>query len=363
MNKQLVSTIGGLALSTVMVTYHTGLAAAPVLSTAAPVAAALPCETQTTSPPPTQTLSAPQNVRIISGGSGGDELEPDDNTTSGPYVEDTEPVDDGEPAMMQTTTHGYYLTLAGRADCLRAYSLRDPAQLAAPVNGGFAHSSTRPLVVTYDPTHDPDPRRQDAAKVPIDTSSNSLSNQIHLPIPTYSGPLLVTWDAWFGREFAYGTSGIPTYKNFQLASGGAIWTEVRSRFSAATSGNVALVDLRYYGMPGPGFFVGNMDALSPMVGSFQTAPETWTRYWVYLKPAGTYTELSMWVADANRNPVQILDRALVTPRSGLPWDEFWLEYNTSTDQVKAGRPTLVSYVRNVVMLSGLTSVSTLLQRP
>jgi len=123
------------------------------------------------------------------------------------------------------------------------------------------------------------------------------------------------------------------------------------------------VDLRYYGIPGPGFFVGNLDALSPMVGSFQVAPETWTRYWVYLKPAGTYTELSLWVADPTHGPTQILDRALITPRNGLPWDEFWLEYNTSNDIVKAGRPTLVSYVRNVVMLGGLTSVSTLLQRP
>lgn len=264
-----------------------------------------------------------------------------------------------------TGNHGYFNSLVALTqNLLRAYSLRDPAQLTFPNQGGYAHSNTRPLVVTYDPTHDPDPRRQDAAKVTIGTSSNSLTNQIHLPIPPYSGALLVTWDAWFGKEFAYAVHGIQNYKNFQLASGGGIWTEVRSRFNAATSGNISLVDLRYYGIPGPGFFVGNLDALSPTVGAFQVAPETWTRYWVFLNPTGgTYTELSLWVADPTHGPTQILDRALVTKRNGLPWDQFWLEYNTSNDTVKPGRPELISYARNVVMLKGLSDPTPLLIKP
>jgi hypothetical protein len=124
-----------------------------------------------------------------------------------------------------------------------------------------------------------------------------------------------------------------------------------------------MVDLRYYGTPGPGFFSGNLDALSPMVGTFLTAPEKWTRYWVFLNPAGTWWELSLWAADTSRDPVQILDKALVQPKSGTRWDQFWLEYNTSTDAIKPGRPNLVSYCRNVVMLQGLSDPTPLLIKP
>lgn len=263
------------------------------------------------------------------------------------------------PVIQPPAPSGDFDTLCQSAAKLACYSLRDDAQLAQ-----YVHSKARLRKVFYLYPNDPDPRRQDAAKITVDTSSNSLTNQIRLPIPAYTGSLLVQWDAWMGAEFKQSVSGIPTYKHFQLASGGNIWTEIRSRFSAATSGNVALVDLRYYGSPGPGFFVGNMDALSPMAGSFHTAPEVWTRYWAYLKPAGTYTELSLWVADVNRDPVQILDRALVTPRPGYSrWDSFWLEYNTSTDTLKAGRPDLISYARNVVMLQGISDPRPLLIRP
>jgi hypothetical protein len=253
---------------------------------------------------------------------------------------------------------GDFDTLCQSAAKLACYSLRDDAQLNL-----YKHSNARLRKVFYLYPNDPDPRRQDAAKITVDTSSNSLTNQVRLPIPAYSGSLLVQWDAWMGTEFRQSISGIPTYKHFQLASGGNIWTEVRSRFSAATSGNVALVDLRYYGIPGPGFFVGGMDALSPMVGSFHTAPEVWTRYWMFLKPAGSYYELSLWVADVNRDPVLILDRALVQPKSGYRWDSFWLEYNTSTDLVKAGRPDLISYARNLVMLHGISDPTPYLIRP
>ncbi|HEY0872610.1 MAG TPA: hypothetical protein VGD94_03990 [Vicinamibacterales bacterium] len=357
MKKILVSFLGVAVVATVTNAYDAAPAAAP---------AALPCEVATTTPPPPTSptptpLTPPQNLRIIGGSGGGlDELESDEPTGSGPWVDDRELA---AAPIVQSGSHAYYLTLAGRSDCLRAYSLRDAAQLQTPNNGGFAHSNSRPLVVTYDPANDPDPRRQDAAKVVIGTSSNSLVNQVRVPIPQYSGALLVTWDAWFGKEFAQSTSGIPTYKNFQLASNGAIWTEVRSRFSLASGGDIAAVDLRYYGTPGPGT-TKQGDALAPMTGSFVIKPETWTRYWVLIKPAGQWTEFSLWVADATRGPVQLLDRSLVTPKgSGARWDEFWLEYNTSTDTVKPGRPPLVGYARNIVMLHNVTNVGPLLQRP
>ena len=96
--------------------------------------------------------------------------------------------------------HEYFDMLGARSDLLRAYSLRDPAQLRQ-----FAQSQTRALAVTYDPANDPDARRQDAAKAVTPANRVSLPNQVRLPIPSISGTksLFVTWDAWFGQEFRF----------------------------------------------------------------------------------------------------------------------------------------------------------------
>ncbi len=272
------------------------------------------------------------------------------------------------------STHSYFNNLAARPDKLAVYSLRDPAQLQTRANGGYANCNSCPLDVTYTYPNDPDPRRQDAAKIVVESSKNSLRNQLRLPIPSHSNSVLVTWDAWWGDEFRYQNSGIPTYKAWQLSSGGSIWTEPRSRFSLAPSNKIAMVDLRYYGSPGPGSIKGTTfnginygdQALGPMVGEFAISPETWTRYWALLTYTGTWTEFSLWVADVNTGPVQILDRELVTERySGATWDYLWVEFNTSTNTIKPGRGDLVAYARNVVMLQGISYQSTLnlLQRP
>ncbi len=264
------------------------------------------------------------------------------------------------------SSHSYFNNLISRPDKLAAYSLRDPAQLQTRANGGYAQCNACPLDVTYTYPNDPDPRKQDAAKIVIGTSNlNSLRNQLQLPIPQYSGAFMVTWDAWWGSEFKYANSGIPTYKAWQLANAGSIWTEPRSLFSQGGSNGIAKVDMRYYGTPGPGTTkIG--DALAPMLATYIIAPETWTRYWVYINPAGSWYELSYWMADENQAPVQILDKRLVTNKfNGARWDEFWVEFNTSTDAVKPGRGNLVAYVRNVAILHGLSfnTVTSLLQKP
>lgn len=80
------------------------------------------------------------------------------------------------PVQGLPSPHAYFDNLVGRADHWRSYSLRNPGQLARPADGGFANSNSDPLMVTYNPASDTDPRAQDAAKVvipPFQTSSST----------------------------------------------------------------------------------------------------------------------------------------------------------------------------------------------
>jgi hypothetical protein len=258
-----------------------------------------------------------------------------------------------------TDGHGYFDALSKRADVLASYSLRDPKQLARKVDGGFAHCGSCPLFVTYDPINDPDPRKQDAAKIVV--GGNNLQNQVRFPIPATAGSLLLTWDAWFGKEWARSNTGLTSYKTWQIASPAeTIWLETRNRWRE--TGSLYTVDTRFYGNSTMyGANVTDNDPLGPMAGAFAVQPETWVRYWVFLKPAGAFYEYSLWVADETREPVKVLDKLLVKLNSVGP-RAFWIEYNTSTTEIIGTRP-LVSYNRNLVMLAGLDDPTPLLQKP
>lgn len=268
--------------------------------------------------------------------------------------------------------HAYFKALVARPDHIVSYSLRDPRQLAQRKDGGFTHSNSRDIAVSYDPKSDRYPRKQDAAKVVIPADGNSLRNQVRLPFDHRKQGFLVTWDAWLSDGFAYEKAGIRNYKAFQLESGGRIWTEIRSRFQRATRfrGAVALVDVRPYGpsaerkgskVDGTNYGGGSLGGLR---ANFPVAPNTWTRYWVQLtpRPDGEWWDFSLWVADENRDAVLLYDREGVKP-NGTGWDRFWIEYNTSTSKVKADRGELVSYVRNVVVLAAVNDPDRLLERP
>ncbi len=268
--------------------------------------------------------------------------------------------------------HRYFRALASRRDHVVSYSLRDPAQLASRARGGYSQSETRDLGVTYAPATDTYPRKQDAAKVAIPADGNNLRNQVRLPLQHKEAGFLVTWDAWWGEEFAYERSGIEDYKAFQLESGGRIWTEIRARFRRAARfpGAVALIDIRPYrgsserrGAVVAGTKYGN-GSLGGLLTNFPIAPNTWTRYWVQLIPRGEggWWDLSMWVADEKRDATQLYNNQAVKP-NGTGWDRFWLEYNTSTSGVKPGRGELVAYARNVVVLRAPGEGMPALERP
>ena len=266
--------------------------------------------------------------------------------------------------------HDYFDALVKRPEHWQSFSLRDQAQLETRANGGYANCNGCPLHVTYDPQSDPDPRRQDAAKVVVPAGRASLPNQVRLPMGTSDGnSYLVTWDAWFGAEYAIELAGIPQQKTFQFESDG-IWYEIQTRFNLGRgSDGLGEVTARGYSggnarEPGELVFGPNVTDTNPLpqVGHFMIRPERWTRYWALVEQrANDYDLASLWAADEQTEPVHVLDRIQLNTVFGKI-DRFWLEFNTSTSPLE-GRGPLVSYVRNVVMLRNVVNPTGLMQRP
>ncbi len=75
-------------------------------------------------------------------------------------VDPPDPTPDPIPPPTDGGGNTYFDALVSRADHWKSYSLRDPAQLARPNDGGYAHANSRPLFVAYDAD-------VDAAKVTI----------------------------------------------------------------------------------------------------------------------------------------------------------------------------------------------------
>ena len=280
---------------------------------------------------------------------------------------------DGRPPTLEAASaaadgpHAYFDALVARPEHWQSFSLRNQGQLQTRENGGYANCNKCPLDVTYAPASDPDPRRQDAAKVVIQAGKASLGNQVRFPMATSDAvSYFITWDAWYGAEFALSSAGIPQQKTFQFSSDG-IWFEIQTRFNLNQSGLAQVTTRGYPGgnargdSPAFGPNVTDTNPL-PQVGTFSIKPERWTRYWVVIDQRPNDFDLaSVWVADELTGPVQLLNGIQIDAINGTI-DEFWLEYNTSTAPL-SGRGDLVSYVRNLVMMRNVVSPTGLMQRP
>lgn len=101
--------------------------------------------------------------------------------------------------------HGYFDALLARPDFWKGYSLRprpgEPIaspyyehQLKHPKDGGYAHSGSAPLWVTYAPSTDTDPDRQDAAKIviPAWATRTALAGPMQASTPGASETLTFT---------------------------------------------------------------------------------------------------------------------------------------------------------------------------
>lgn len=323
----------------------------------------------------TQMPSPPSNLRLVSA------------------VTEPAPPSDGN-------AHTYFNALVARLDHWRSYSLRDQGQL---IEYGHIPRGAE-ADINYIWPYDPDPRRQDAAKLVIpsdgsgiksDTNRNSIY-QVRVPMNgmELGHSYLVTWDAWYGNEWREAVSGIPAHKAFQfdgpdrMHGAPKIWWEVHHAYKdlnlyPVASHEVARLSVRHYASPydegtdigvpvGPNVTSGST-SVTPITPyrQFNVKPERWVRCWQLIEygmdswrsnPPGT--RMSLWCADEDRDAVQIYDRLQVTLYPpGV--QKFWIEFNTSTDDVKVNRPDLVAYFRNVVMLKDVSysAVPKLLARP
>jgi hypothetical protein len=324
-----------------------------------------------------QQLAPPSNLRLVS-----------------PLSEPAPPSDG--------SAHTYFNALTARSDHWRSYSLRDQDQL---VQYGHNPSGTKPDI-NYVWPYDPDPRRQDAAKLIIPSDGSGVKSddnrnsiyQVRVPM----GPMelghtyLVTWDAYYGNEWRHDISGIPAHKAFQFDGPDRmnglpkIWWEIHHQYNSTNqypvaSNEVARLAVRHYASPynsstgvgvpvGPNVSSGSTSStpITPY-NQWNVKPERWVRHWQLIEygmdpqgwrnnPPGTL--MSLWVADEDRGAVQIYNRMQVTLYPpGV--QKFWIEFNTSTNDVKAKRPDLVAYFRNIVMLKDVpySAVPKLLQRP
>jgi hypothetical protein len=212
----------------------------------------------------------------------------------------------------------------------------------------------------------------------ISVNGVSLKTQVWLPTNHAAHQnLLSTWDAWYGKEFLFSNANIGSYKAWNLCSpGSAIYTELQARFSMATNvpGAVAMTDIRQYAGWGPNAIaMGNVvvpggdpshnygnTAIGPMANEFAVKTETWTRHWLFMEydPGAGWYNMSLWMADKNTGPIQVLDKIQVRPRlAGVTgptidgkWDILRVEYNTSSTIITGTKP-MIGYVRNVVFLS------------
>jgi glucuronoarabinoxylan endo-1,4-beta-xylanase len=313
--------------------------------------------------------------------------------------------------------HDYFNALVTRPDHAVSYSLRDQAQLQQYSQKAPDGSQD----INYLWPNDPDPRKQDAAKLVVPSTGvggwksqdnrNSIY-QVRVPMPPMAlgHSYLVVWDAWYGAEWDYDITGVASYKAFQFDGpdrpGGPakIWWEQNNGYQGnkvypVADGELAHARVRHYAISwrqsSSGTWFGVPAGPNVTTGSTSTTPTQphtpfmlkagkWVRYWQLIEfgmdsqtvadynggplegvpnpPKGTL--MSFWMADEDRPAVQVYNRLQVTL-----WEpgvrQFWIEYNTSTNEVKAGRPDLVAYFRNIVVLTDVafSQVPGLLTQP
>ncbi len=219
-------------------------------------------------------------------------------------------------------------------------------------------------------------------------SVNSLINQVQLPIGTVDGhTYLFTWDALYTPSMIAGATGLGNYKTFRFEPA---WLQVDTRFDGTfgnwskTPGFNASTDIGVAAMRS-GNNMGGVDdwslttgyqagpgittpQLAPQITPFILKPNVWVRYWVQIEQrANDYEYMTFWVADVNRDPVKLFDRVrLSLPKSGVSPNnitKFLVEFNTSTNTLRAGRADFVAYTRNFVALQDVADPTPLLVRP
>ena len=211
-------------------------------------------------------------------------------------------------------------------------------------------------------------------------NGNSLNDQVRVPVGTQNGhSYLIVWDAYWTDSYL-GASMRPQsrHKTFQLASRG-IWIEPGTNYTGTGSTltgeakvpgfdgtkHVAAYLFRGYGGAAAGYLGEHGN---PAIGQFIIWPNRWTRTWVLItQNDGVLPDtMSSWAADAVQGVVQMHKDVLVKVRlnkagTARTIEEFYLEYNTSTDELAPSRAKderdFVSYVRNIAVLRDVPAMT------
>jgi hypothetical protein len=338
-------------------------------------------------------------------------------------------IDEGCVAVPPATggVHAYFDSLSARPDLFAAYSMRDSAQVNSLRGGTHADYA-------YIYANDPYPKKQDAMRIRIRQGEASPDGKIHVDVgPSKDANMLFVYDFWMSAEWDTTKSELQGHKNdspvsfvLQNAPGGTWFgTQISYRNARQHEHNqpaggpyVAMLfpHLNIAGVTKtPTWWRDSMtgyprahlpynapakerrnysEAVQPFDTSVSAAgaefglvAERWTRIWHYFErvPAEDWVsddpkwvgeqmhayKWTMWFADTEREPVRMMDGAIVGVPDSFGRDHFvqanmgFGSGNTNKPAKKVVRGDLTAYTRNWVVLHGTpkAGVLTLLQKP
>ncbi len=382
LNKLIFSSLA--AVISVSVVGASGLSSSPIHSTLP----ADPCPPFLTSPPPAPSdpaPAAPKNLRIVGGGLEDADYESEADETFGPYVEENEEPETAE-AEAPFAAHAYFDMLTARADCMTSFHFRSQANI--DLLKSHAEGDTK-IPVAYNATHD-------GAKYEIDPSG-SLPHSGATGTPQKRVPLgiqgvtsmLLTWDLKIAESMRWkplteqrmlpdrdGVLQLETvryldqHKSHRLDDRGASpWIGLKQNYVGAAKRGQGVAEFFFSAQTqymGPGTTRGSSEKITPVLGEFYVNPDKWTRVWVFVEgnigTADNAVKLSVWIADENREPMQLYNRVnMITPPEGIGL--FRYEFDSSLKDALNGPGQ--QYQRNFVVLKGLSQaeVVSLLQKP
>jgi hypothetical protein len=177
-----------------------------------------------------------------------------------------------------------------------------------------------------------------------------------------SGNLFYTWESYWDGRWADPANRGPmvTHKTFQLGNLESATDqrriEIRTHYGDSSS-IIGENDFRRYRWSAS----GPDQPLPGQQNRFAIKTETWTRYFAFVD--FDRRQLSVWVADEDRQPVVLMDQFQFTsmdPGSGLAHglNSFWFQYNSSQDRTG---PELYTWARNLVVLRNVSNPESLVQ--
>ena len=262
-------------------------------------------------------------------------------------------------------SHEYFDRIAAMAQTYKAIPFRSDTEIQS-FSEAAKTSKTRQSIV-YDPT-------QDAAVMRFwpPTSIDIKGRFLPLNVKPTDTSMTIAWDFRFGEGFRYRGDGyVRIHKTWRINPGP--WLAFKSEYQeAAKDGKFA--ELRIT-LPGSRFLVPPRswqegEWLRPIVNRFYFEPDEWARMIVHVSQWNeAIVFVSAWAASESKPVTQLLDKVPLLPpfdkTTGARHDvgDFFVEYDTSADEVPLPEQWIFSWNRNFVFMKGLSDVSPLLVKP